>query len=103
MTYLGFVPFFPFAHALFLADVNQGDERQFGGNVLWQTEAGTRPFSPDSFFPLWIPFAWQKNRPVLIQIGGHQAIFHSLIRLVWLEKPTPILKSFRVSAAKGLA
>ena len=34
---------------------------------------------------------------------GVYAIFHSAIRLVWLEKSTPILKSFRGSAAKGLA
>ena len=34
---------------------------------------------------------------------GVYAIFHSAIRLVWLEKSTPILKSLRGSAAKGLA
>ena len=32
-----------------------------------------------------------------------QAIFHSSIRRVLLEKSTPILKSWRESAAKGLA
>lgn len=42
-------------------------------------------------------------RKIANNIEPFYAIFHSSIRLVWLEKPTPILKIRRVSAAKGLA